>query len=612
MADAGRRVSVIIGVANAEPLPFLAGALNAAKSFENWAHVTGYETHLVTDETSAITIEVLRSKIINALDPQRGRIYRLLLYFAGHGLIREAEEGLWLLSDWYNELRAVAQEALKRRLFAYDVQQIAIFADACRDLPSNVATADLVADAVLGRGPNRVMVSPPVDKFIAAQDGTSAYMIPGETPEEDLCIFSGVLMEGLWGANEAAISRLEPGKVTSSSLAAFLRSEVPQIAKRYQRTLNPAVYPLLPEGDNIYFDKAVALPMPVLRPWPPCPIAPLHSLGATLAGTEPLPVAGVELDLTGGTPADSQGERITPRADDTYDPRPLLDRMRDLLMPEGCEMSPGILVDGVPVRAIWATPRIIARSGDHRGWWRLSDPNGAWSQKPSPLLIEFEDDLVAATVALPDFIGAILRDRNGVLALVYREVYSRPEYYQGAEQAIAAMENGGLRSDAATDLAVRLRQNKHQDPVLGVISAYLYDAIGDVDSIRRMAGYYVDHLQPIPYDIALLAVIPGWWSDGQLWVRVPPVAARSPRTDAEARHQWTYSSMPEKEGIVGGNWPWMRQGWAYLEDPVDVETGLIRPGLAELAQHITRSRFATLNAEGARRLIELFGLYRCD
>ena len=352
--------------------------------------------------------------------------------------------------------------------------------------------------------------------------------------------------------------------------------------------------------------RAVAPPLPVLKPWPPCPIAPLHPLGATLPGTEP--VEGVEL---GEAPADSQGEPITPG----YDPRPLLDRMRALRMPQGSEMSPGILVDvdDVPVRAIWTTPRIIARPSHHRGWWHLSDPDGYWSPEPSPLLIEFEDDLVAANLALPEFIGAILRDRNGVPALVYRELYSEPEYYQGAEEAIVAMENGGLRADAATDLAVRLRQNKHQDPVLGVISAYLYDAIGDVDSIRRMAGYYVNERQPIPYDIALLALIPGEWRrDNQLWVQIPPVPPRSPRTDAEANHPWTHSRMGEKEGIVSGNWPWMRQGWTYLEAPFDVERTLIRPGLAELAQHLTRSRFTTLNAEGARRLINLFGLNRND
>jgi hypothetical protein len=98
----------------------------------------------------------------------------LIIYFAGHGLIREAEEGLWLMSDWYNELRAVAVELLKRRLYKYQIDQIAIFADACRSLPTSIDIADLVADGVLGRGPSLVDTMPPIDKFIAAQDGWPA------------------------------------------------------------------------------------------------------------------------------------------------------------------------------------------------------------------------------------------------------------------------------------------------------------------------------------------------------------------------------------------------------------------------------------------------------
>jgi hypothetical protein len=47
-------------------------------------------------------------------------------------------------------------------------------------------------------------------------------------------------------------------------------------------------------------------------------------------------------------------------------------------------------------------------------------------------------------------------------------------------------------------------------------------------------------------------------------------------------------------------------------DHVVSKTEPIKPGLAELAQYLTRSRFTTLSPEGARRLIELCGLERCD
>ena len=79
---------------------------------------------------------------IRKLDSKRAHIHRLVFYFAGHGLIREAEGGLWLLSDWYGEQRAVAVEGLKR-LYMHNIQPISIFSDSCRSLPPNMDAADL-------------------------------------------------------------------------------------------------------------------------------------------------------------------------------------------------------------------------------------------------------------------------------------------------------------------------------------------------------------------------------------------------------------------------------------------------------------------------------------
>jgi hypothetical protein len=50
---------------------------------------------------------------------------------------------------------AVAVEPLKRRLYRYGIDQIAIFADACRKLPADITAAELTADAVLGMGRGR-------------------------------------------------------------------------------------------------------------------------------------------------------------------------------------------------------------------------------------------------------------------------------------------------------------------------------------------------------------------------------------------------------------------------------------------------------------------------
>ena len=264
-----RRIALAIGISKAPPLDYLRGAVNGAREFAEWATRNSYETELLTDQTTPVTIESLYNKL-NALlathseDP----IARMAIYFAGHGLIRGAEDGLWLLSDWYDKLRAVAFEALKRRLCRYyGISQVAIISDACRSLPTNVDTMELTGDAVLGRGPEKEAQQPRVDKFIATQDAAKTFMVPGLTEKDDRCLFSGVLMEGLWGA-PSAISTDTPGTVTSSSLADFLELEVPRRALTYRRKLSPTVQPNFRRGDDIYFGDAQPLPVaPIFTPW---------------------------------------------------------------------------------------------------------------------------------------------------------------------------------------------------------------------------------------------------------------------------------------------------------------------------------------------------------
>src|SRR4030095_11213979 len=134
------------------------------------------------------------------------------------------------------------------------------------------------------------------------------------------------------------------------------------------------------------------------------------------------------------------------------------------------------------------------------------------------------------------------------------------------------------------------------------------DSIGDIANIRRMAYFYIQYQQPIPYDIALLAQLPGEWKDGRLWAEVPEISEQTPRTALEKEHPWTYAKTPAAKGEVGGFWPWMRQGWTFLDDPADIGSTLIRPELLSLKQHLGRGRFAMLDAEGGRSLATIFNL----
>lgn len=67
-----------------------------------------------------------------------------------------------------------------------------------------------------------------------------------------------------------------------------------------------------------------------------------------------------------------------------------------------------------------------------------------------------------------------------------------------------------------------------------------------------------------------------------------------------------------KSGVVAGMWPWMRQGWTYLDHPTDVGSRLIRGGLVDLRSGLMRSRFTTFEKEAGLAAAEIIGLRSRD
>ena len=613
----GRKVAIAIGVSDARPLTPLTGAVNGARDFGAWATKLGYESVVVTDEAEPVTIDRIRATLEEKLT---GAIHRMCIYFAGHGLIRNAEERLWLLSDWYSQQRALAAEVLRRRLYYYGVEQLAIFADCCSSLPPNMDSGDLALDPVLGRGP-AAMTEPALDKFWAQPDGAVTYMVQGETPEEDRCVFTGVLMEGLWGMSAEAFSPQSPKLVTSQSLAAFLRKEVPDRARRYNfKLFAPSISPTFPPGDDIYFAKDPPIPPPVFAPWPIAPDAGGPEQGPSGSPQSALPSVGrtlnFSLDLDGlPTPSSADfdsdpegsgvdgvgiGEVSAPAAPE------FLRRLQSQSRPTHFETDAGFAIDGKPVRDLWTADDVFAERDGSQGWWRIGSTSGYQLSAPAPFLIEFEDDTFAAATAVPRFIGALLCSGSGGSGLIYRPIGSSDEPTAGSEKAIAAMEDRALSADDVVDRAVDIRQSKHRDLTLGVIAAYLYDSIGDIESIRRMASYYVGAGQPIPYDIAFLGSLRGSLQSNRLFVDVPAVAARLPRTQKEEVEVWTHEATAACSGEVAGFWPWMRQGWPFLDDPSADGSTLVLPGLMELNRNLSSARFASLDKEGGQALAKLF------
>lgn len=585
----GRKVALAIGISDARPLPHLQGAINGARGFHEWALASGYDSRLAIDEDGPVTIETVKAALEPLIASTPVPVDRVLIYFAGHGLIRDLGQGLWLLSKSLMDLRAVGVDQLRHRLRLFGVRQVGIFADACRTLPADVSDLLYTEDGVIGRGPMRDALAPQVDQFIAAQEGAATIMIPGKDPVQDQCVFSGVLLRALWGKKPSAFSARLPGKITSSSIGTHLETEVAAIANHYKRRIVPNVHPAFREPDDVYYGDQ-----------------PLTAVGPTFVDWPPLEEVQIELGTRFGR------NFITAPIAMPAQPS-LSQRMGQLQAPTHYETGCGFALEGATVAAVWVASDLFAEK-DAGGpeWWRIGQQASYQLHRAAPALIELTGQRFVATTLLPGFIASILCDEHGAKAVVYRQIHGLSQSGEASVAALDRLESRDLRPDDVMNLAVELRQGKHGDPVLGVVSAYLYDSVGDIDGIRRMAWAYQSHSQPVPFELALLGHlrrVPGPPSfNGPLKVHIHGVPAREPRTEREKPFTWTYEPTPPAEGAVAGFWPLLRQGWTFLDDLSDAESSIVHPALPSLLPHLTRARFATLNAAGGQRLAGLFDL----
>lgn len=133
--------------------------------------------------------------------------------------------------------------------------------------------------------------------------------------------------------------------------------------------------------------------------------------------------------------------------------------------------------------------------------------------------------------------------------------------------------------------------------MIGVFCAYLYDLVGDFDSLSRLCHFYVQHDQGIPFDIALL-------SGGQLrrsedqggWELSYSAAREDEKRAASNGPSYFWRSTPEGTGRVAGTTPLVRAGWSRLATH---ELSTLRE-FGSLAEMLTNSSIATLTGRDAR------------
>ena len=149
-----------------------------------------------------------------------------------------------------------------------------------------------------------------------------------------------------------------------------------------------------------------------------------------------------------------------------------------------------------------------------------------------------------------------------------------------------------------------MRYEEHVDTMYGIVSAYLYHRIGDVDNIRRMCGFYNARQQDVPFDIALLSQLPLLpRDDGGFTIEVPAIPAVPGQLRQPGMPDFVLNATLEVTVDVACITPTLRLGWQMLAfSKHDVHRKCF-----ELAEHLTESPVATLYGDdAAARLGQIF------
>lgn len=558
-----KNICIVIAVAAPDGLDSLPGAVPSAQRFAQWASGQGYDVKLVTDENDAVTNERLARTFHDLLGA--GGQQRVLVAFMGHGLIRGGSEEFWLLTDWRTRpTEAVNHLKLRDRLETYRPKQIGIVSDACRSLPTDRAKW------VEGNGLVDVKDYQEKPVQVAHLSGTRAAQPAFQTPlsaAEQYCFFSQVLTQALEGTPADVVEKDEQGRsvVLNDRLFSVVERELPLLASQYQRNQVPQLQGSWrsPLPNNIWSILPDAPPPPEPMLAPPVELAEDRAT-RSLDGPDPNESALAR------TAAFRQG---------------LEDEDHPIHYETGC----GLSVVGAAVREVVAPPGfIVERDEGHPNWFRLGARQPAGS-----VAVQLEDGRWLAAAVYDGMIGTFTVDGDGAAAYVLRPVWSRRS---GAEGAVARAATSAVADPF--EYAAILRYEKHADPVLGALAAYAYARAGAIEDIRRTCYFYAQRNQPLPFDAALLARIPLERQGPLLVAKVPAVPERAARNDAEARAGFTWQATPAAQVAVAGTFPWLRQGWALLED---------RRGFGELAQFTAGLRpsvFTTFDPRRGRELAE--------
>lgn len=591
----------------------LPGTQKSIRGMETWASEQGYATKVITDDTDPVTPNRLRLELEHLLS-SHDRLHRVVIYFVGHGFLDPPDQ-IWILSDGPDvNVGRLSRNTLRASIATYRPEQISMISDACLEARNFASGAISVIDD--RPGPRRRVF---VDNFYSTLPNDPSFFFRGENDTDEFCLFTSVLLDFLNGRDERAfrLTNEISEAVTTQTLYLNLPDAVLDRGAILNVDQEPRIEPGFPQGDDVYsrFAKGVHIEPP--------PSGPRTTSDGTTTTIEPPPNSSIATNRLDAHPLEQRISTndftLPPLLDSEHldrlrvEARLLGQEMVALIHHSGPNASWGFIVNEGPT-GFFTGP---IRDSKDEGWWcpilrsDLDEPVPYVGRRPRPFLtISWSTtadpyDHLFTMLPVFDRLMATVHLRNspdthdtGCIQLSWTPDYTSYSYTkktQTAWRALNALAGGRLQSKDAIPIADSLRDEKHANPMIGIVCAYLYDLVGDTDSISRLCHFYVEHDQGIPFDIAML-------SGGEIrqtddgWDVLYGASVEDKLRSKQDIPSYLWHSTPEGMGRVAGAAPLFRSGWYRLDAQ---KHGLLRE-FSTLSENLTKAPIATIAGDHAQ------------
>lgn len=563
-------LSIGVEYKESEDLSRLRGAIPSALAMAKWAELQGFSSKCVTDEEQPVTVERVRQALEALLGG--GGQHRAIVCFAGHGLIRDGAEELWLMNDWRAVVGAINHAQLRERLKGYGIKQVAIVNDACRNLVSDQFRNIVGSPVVRLKSYEHDYVETSVINGTKA--GRSSYSTPIDHSDQ-YCFLTRALYETLTNLNKTWDEKQE---LSHADLFRILLRKVPEVAREFNVTQ-------LPEPTGIFLD--------------PDTWSNKDKLNSSLKALEPLPAkqqtrtqvtAQSVLQNNKSLLALNSGALELTRGTTNFVDEissSTVDSIKSKFLNRQNFSSKNISLSGMQAKALYTnSSELLTRNQ---------------MGSAATCLIELANSEWCGASIYNYLSTNFIYSNNGIISVSMGDRSSWDDSIL-MEEIFSALSGYGFSE--ANETVAEMRQDKHYNPVLGVMAAYTYYRLGAIEDIRRTAYFYGQNQQALPFDIAVLCNIGMSYEKGVFVAHIPDVRERAPMNQTEATRPYTFKATPAISVQVAGRFPWMRQGWGICSEN---RNEVIRK-LSIFEHGLKQSLFTTLDNQTGRDLRDFLQL----